>query len=64
MSDNKKLQGKQDRSRVSGTEGYEVEDLHQKYPHLTHQVVKDAIKSHGPDRKKVETYLDGLKKSK
>jgi hypothetical protein len=31
---------------------------HQKYPHLAHKAVADAVKQHGPDRKKIETYLD------
>lgn len=60
MTDNKQLKGQQDRNRVSASEPYEVEDLHQKYPMLTHEVVKKAIQQHGPDRKKVEAYLDGL----
>ncbi len=62
MSDNKKVTGQQDRSRVSASEPYEVEDLHKKYPHLEHQTVKDAIKQHGPDRKKIEAYLNSLGK--
>jgi len=62
MSDNKQKTGAQDRAKVSSSEPYEVEDLHQKYPHLSHQTVKDAIKEHGPDRKKVEAYLSGLAK--
>ena len=62
MSNNKNLKGHQDRNRVSSSEGYEVEDLHQKYPRLSHDVVKEAVKKHGPDRKKVEAYLDGLNK--
>jgi len=62
MSDNKQLRGQQDRTRVNANEPYEVEDLHQKYPHLSHQTVADAVKQHGPDRKKIETYLEGLKK--
>ena len=62
MSDNKQKIGGQDRSKVSSSEPYEVEDLHQKYPHLSHQAIKDAIKEHGPDRKKIETFLNGLKK--
>ncbi|MDO6430366.1 DUF3606 domain-containing protein [Flavitalea sp. BT771] len=60
MSDNKQLKGQQDRNKVNAREPYEVEDLHQKYPHLSHQTVVDAVKSHGPERKKVEAYLDGL----
>lgn len=55
-----KKTGPQDRARVSSSEPYEVEDLHQKYPHLSHQTVKDAIQEHGPDRKKIESYLNGL----
>jgi Protein of unknown function (DUF3606) len=62
MSDNKKNVGGQDRAKVSSSEPYEVEDLHQKYPHLSHQTVKDAITEHGPERKKIEAYLNGLKK--
>jgi uncharacterized protein DUF3606 len=62
MSDDKNLRGQQDRSRVSASEPYEVENLHQKYPHLSHQQVKDAIVNHGPDRKKIEAYLDTLRK--
>ena len=60
MSDNKQLKGQQDRSKVNAKESYEVEDLHQKYPHLSHQTVADAVKKHGPERKKVEAYLNGL----
>ena len=62
MSDNKQIKGQQDRNKVNAQEPYEVEDLHQKYPNLNHQTVKDAVDKHGPDRKKIETYLDSLKK--
>jgi hypothetical protein len=64
MSDNKNLKGQQDRNKVNANEPYEVEDLHQKYPHLSHQTVKDAVIKHGPDRKKIESYLNGLGKDK
>jgi hypothetical protein len=64
MGDNKQKKVAQDRAKVSSSEPYEVEDLHQKYPHLSHQTVKDAVKEHGPDRTKVETYLNGLEKKK
>jgi Protein of unknown function (DUF3606) len=64
MSDNKKLTGQQDRSKVNAKEPYEVEDLHQKYPHLAHQTVADAVKKHGPERKTIEKYLDSLGKGK
>jgi hypothetical protein len=64
MSDNKILKDQGDLAEVNSQEPYEVEGLHQKYPHLSHQTVRDAIKKHGPDRKKVETYLDGFWKEK
>jgi hypothetical protein len=62
MADDKNKTGRQDRDRVNANEGYEVEQVHQKYPHLTHQQVKDAIRQHGPSREKIEAYLNGLKK--
>ena len=61
MSDNKQFTGKADRDRVSASEPYEVEDLHQKYPSLTHQEVLDAIKAAGPMRKDIIAYLDKKK---
>ena len=60
MSDDKNLRGQQDRNRVSGSEAYEIEDLHRKYPHLSHDAVKQAIQQYGPDRKKIEAHLDRL----
>ena len=57
MSDNKQLRGKQDRNKVNSKEGYEVEDLHQKFPHLSHQEVSDAVKKYGPDRENIEKHL-------
>jgi hypothetical protein len=64
MSDNKDLKDQRDRAKVNSQEPDEVEDWHQKYPHLSHQTVKEAVKKHGPDRKKIETYLDGFWKGK
>src|SRR3569833_409787 len=50
MSDNKLLRGQQDRTRVIAIEPYVVEDLHQKFPHLSLLTVADAVIQHGPDR--------------
>jgi hypothetical protein len=60
MSDNRLLKGAQDRSKVSGRESYEVEYLHQKFPWLSHQTVKEAVDKYGPNRNKVEAQLDRL----
>jgi len=60
MTDNKQLKGTQDRIRINGLESYEVEYLHQKFPWLSHQTVKDAVDKYGPNRNKVEAHLDRL----
>lgn len=57
MPDNHLLKGTQDRSKVSGLESYEVEYLHQKFPWLSHQTVKEAVDKYGPNRDKVEAQL-------
>ena len=64
MADNKQQRGQQDRNKVNAQEPYEVEDLHQKYPNLSHQTVADAVKTYGPDRKKIEAHLDGIHSGK
>jgi hypothetical protein len=50
MPDDKKNTGKQDDIRVDANDPSEVEYLHSKFPHKTHQQIKDAIKAHGPMR--------------
>lgn len=60
MSDNKQLRGKQDRNKVNSQEPYEVEDLHQKYPHLSHDEVREAVKKFGPDRENIEKHLSSV----
>jgi hypothetical protein len=59
MADDKSKRGQQDRSRVSGSEKYEVEDLHKKYPQFSHEEIKTAIEKAGPSREEVEKYLNG-----
>jgi len=61
MSDNKTDNGLQDRLRVDANDPSEVEYLHSKFAHLTHQQVLDAVKSEGPMRDDIEKYLDRLK---
>jgi len=60
MTDNKQLRGQQDRNRVNSQEPYEVEDLHQKYPNLSHEQVRDAVIKYGPDRKNIENHLASM----
>lgn len=64
MSDNKKLKDKQAHGKVKSSEPYETSYLHRKFPKLENQTVVDAIRQHGPERKKIETYLSGLGKGK
>ena len=62
MAPNRSFKGLADRSKVSVSEPFEIEDLHRKFPHLSHDIVKNAIISHGPSRKKVEDHLNSLSK--
>lgn len=59
MADDKMKRDGRDRSRVSSSEAYEVEYLHQQYPRLSHQQVYAAVRKAGPNRKKIEEYLRG-----
>ena len=61
MSDDKSKTGKQDDIRVDINDPSEVEYLHQQFPHLSHQQVRDAIESKGPLRADIEAYLKGRK---
>ncbi|HYC30287.1 MAG TPA: DUF3606 domain-containing protein [Chitinophagaceae bacterium] len=59
MADDKSKVGRQDRDRVSMSEDYEVEYLHQKYPSKSHEEIKEAIRRHGPSREAIEKSLSG-----
>ncbi|MDX2051797.1 MAG: DUF3606 domain-containing protein [Polyangiaceae bacterium] len=60
MSDNKKLVGKPDRSRISANEAYEVNYLAKKVG-LPAPLVKKIIQQEGPQRTNVERYLRTMK---
>jgi len=61
MSDNKQVQDKRDRSKVSENDSYELSYLEEKLG-KSREEVKAAIKAVGSDRKKVEEYLQGSSK--
>lgn len=63
MSDDKKKTGNPDRSLVSATEAYEVNALAKKHE-LPRELVENVIKQEGPSRKKVEEYLQNMKKNR
>lgn len=56
--DNRSKKDGRDRSRVSGSENYEVNYLKEKLG-VSSQQVKDAIREVGNDRKKIEEFLRG-----
>jgi hypothetical protein len=56
MADDKNLRGGQDRSRVSGSEDYELQYLAEKLNVSTEEIRK-AIEKVGNSREKVEEYL-------
>jgi hypothetical protein len=58
MADDKNLRGGQDRSRVSGSEDYELQHLAEKLNVSTDEVRK-AIEKVGNNREKIEEYLKG-----
>lgn len=62
MSDDKNLQDGRDRSRVSGSEEYELQYLAEKLNVSTEEVRK-AIEQVGNSREKVEEFLRGSNKS-
>jgi hypothetical protein len=53
MADDKSNRGEPDRSRVSGSEDYEVRYFAQKH-NLTAEQVRELIARHGNDREKLE----------
>lgn len=58
MSDDKSMKDNRDRSKVSGSEEYEVNYFVQKLG-VTRDQVMEAIKKVGNDRQKLEAFLKG-----
>lgn len=58
MSDDKSMKDNRDRSKVSGSEEYEVNYFVQKLG-VTRDQVMEAIKKIGNDRQKLEAFLKG-----
>jgi hypothetical protein len=61
MADDKSKRGGQDRSRVSGEQGYEVEYFAKKHG-ITKQQAQDLIKQHGSNRAKLDEAAGKLKR--
>jgi hypothetical protein len=59
MADSKKKRGKADRSRVSGSEKYEVAYVARKYG-VSAATVRKVIKKVGNSRKKIYAALDKM----
>ncbi len=58
MADNKDLRDERDRSRVSGSEEYELQHIAEKL-NVSTEEVRRAIEQVGNSREKVEEYLRG-----
>jgi hypothetical protein len=63
MADDKNLQDGRDRSRVSGSEDYELQHIAEKLNVSTEEVRK-AIQQVGNNREKVEEFLRGNRGNK
>lgn len=61
MADDKNLQDGRDRSRVSGSEEYELQHMAKKL-NVSTEEVRNAIEKVGNSREKVEEYLRGNRK--
>ena len=61
MADDRNLRDGRDRSRVSGSEEYELQFLAEKLNVSTDEIRK-AIKQVGNSREKIEEYLKGSRK--
>jgi hypothetical protein len=61
MADDKNMQDGRDRSRVSGSEEYELQYLAEKL-NVSAEEVRNAIERVGNSREKVEEYLRGNRK--
>ena len=59
-ADDKSHRGEPDRSRVSGSEDYEVEYFAKKHG-LTRPQARDLIKKHGNNRKELDAAAERLK---
>lgn len=58
MADDKNMQDGRDRSRVSGSEDYELQHIAEKL-NVSTEEVRGAIEKVGNSREKVEEYLRG-----
>lgn len=63
MADDKKLRDGRDRSRVSGSEDYEVQYMAEKLG-VSADEVRKAIEQVGNSRDKIEEHLKGRKNSR
>jgi hypothetical protein len=61
MADDKTKQGKQDRSRVSAEQGYEVEYFARKHG-ITKEQAEKLIKEHGSNRATLDAAAEKLKR--
>ncbi|MFL5295599.1 MAG: DUF3606 domain-containing protein [Phenylobacterium sp.] len=60
MADDPKLRGERDRSRVSGSEPYEVRYFADKHG-ISVQQAEDLIRTHGNDRAKLDRAAEQLR---
>lgn len=52
------VRGQRDWSRIDVNDPIDVEYVHHQFPWLSHKEIKDVIKEHGPDRDRVEAFLE------
>ena len=63
MADDKNMQDGRDRSRVSGSEEYELQYMAEKL-NVSTEEIRRAIEQVGNNREKIEEYLKGRSRNK
>ena len=63
MADNKQNVGEPDRSRVSGSEDYEVRDFAEKHG-ISVQQAEELIRRHGSNREELDRVIEQMRQTK
>ena len=58
MEDNKAKTDGRDNSKVDKNDPFEVEFLHREWKQFSHSQIKEGIEKYGPERDKIEDYLN------
>ena len=58
MAESSIFKGQRDRSRIDINDPIDVEYIHHQFPWVSHKVIREVIRQHGPDRDAVQNALE------